>query len=151
MWEQLRRFKALSRPAKALFLRAALLLPLLTISLRISGFQKTRLRLQSALVARKPVAKTGDNASRVTIAVRMVAAAARHSVVPSTCLERSLALWWLLARQGIAAQLRIGVRTIERKFSAHAWVEFEGVALGEAETPHTHYAAFAEEFSGDVL
>jgi hypothetical protein len=60
-------------------------------------------------------------------------------------------LWWFLARQGIVAQLRIGVRTAERRFSAHAWVEYEGMALGEPETPHVHYAAFSEEFSGDVL
>ena len=80
----------------------------------------------------------------------MVLAAARHSVIKSTCLERSLALWWLLARQGIAAQLCIGVRTAGKEFSAHAWVEYEGIALGEPETPHSHYAAFREEFSGDV-
>jgi len=79
---------------------------------------------------------------------RMVRAAARYAP-GSTCLERSLAVWWLLARQGITAQLRIGVRTDEQKFSAHACVEYEGAALAEPETPHMHYAAFAEEFSGD--
>src|SRR5215470_18035218 len=129
MWERLRRFSSLPGPAKALFLRAALLLPLLTLSLRISGFQKTRQRLQAALNARNLSAAKGDLTASVSSTTRMVLAAARHSPIKSTCLERSLVLWWFLARQGIAARLRIGVRTAERRFSAHAWVEYEGMTL----------------------
>jgi len=79
----------------------------------------------------------------------MVLAAARRSLVGVSCLERSLVLWWLLGRQGIASQLRIGVRTDNQKFAAHAWVECQGLALGEPEAPHLHYAAFSEEMSGD--
>jgi hypothetical protein len=79
----------------------------------------------------------------------MVLAAARNSPIPSTCLERSLSLWWLLARQGITTQFRIGVRKDGEKFTAHAWVERDGVAIGEPEAAHLHYAAFAEEMSGE--
>ena len=151
MWERLRRFSGLPRPAKALFLRALFLLPILTISLRLSGFKKTRQRLQGALAGRKPIAAGEDPAANISLTTSAVLAAIRYSLFPSTCLERSLALWWLLSRQGIASQLRIGVRTAEQKFSAHAWVEFDGMALGEPEAPHAHYAAFMEEFSGDTL
>ena len=77
----------------------------------------------------------------------MVLAAARHSIFPSTCLERSLVLWWLLARRGVASRLRIGVRKSGEKFEAHAWVERDGVAIGEPEEAHLHYAPFAEEFT----
>jgi hypothetical protein len=80
----------------------------------------------------------------------MILAAARNSPIPSTCLERSLALWWLLIRQGVATQFRIGVRKDGEKFAAHAWVERNGVALGEPEASHLHYRAFAEELSGDI-
>ena len=151
MWERLRRFSHLPRRAKELFLRTVFLLPVITISLRLSGFQKTKQRLQDALTHRKSEPIAADRASSVSMTTRMVWAAARNSPFPATCLERSLSLWWLLARQGIPTQLRIGVKTAEQKFSAHAWVEYEGVALGEPETPHAHYAAFAEEFSGDAL
>jgi hypothetical protein len=78
---------------------------------------------------------------------RMVLAAARHSVVSTTCLERSLVLWRLLAQRGISAQLRIGVRKSGEKFEAHAWVERNGVAVGEPEANHLHYAPFAKEFN----
>jgi hypothetical protein len=81
---------------------------------------------------------------------RMVLAAARNSLVPSSCLERSIAIWWLLARRGIATQLRIGVRKDQGKLAAHAWVEYQGHAIGEPEASHLHYAAFAEEMSGEL-
>ena len=81
---------------------------------------------------------------------RMVLAAARHSFLKATCLERSLALWWLLARHGVATQLRIGVRKTCEQFEAHAWVEHGGVAIGEPDTTHLHYAAFDKEFSEEL-
>jgi hypothetical protein len=79
----------------------------------------------------------------------MILAACRYSPIPSTCLERSLALWWLLGRKGIATQLRIGVRKDAGKFAAHAWVERLGTAIGEPDATHLHYSAFAEEISGE--
>ncbi|MGB9463620.1 MAG: lasso peptide biosynthesis B2 protein [Candidatus Acidiferrum sp.] len=141
MWERLRRFSALERPARGLFLRAAALLPLISFSLRLRGFRKTQVLLQKFL-------STPDKASnistpaRMDLTVRLVRAAVRHSVGHPTCLEESLALWWLLGRQGIAAELRIGVRKQGEKFEAHAWVEREGTALNEPESLHEHYAAF---------
>ena len=77
----------------------------------------------------------------------MVDAAARHIWRGSTCLDKSLALWWLLGRQGIASLVRIGARKNSSDFEAHAWVECDGVALNEPEEPHRHYAAFDAEFT----
>lgn len=81
---------------------------------------------------------------------RMVLAATRHSFLQATCLERSLALWWLLARYGVATRLRIGVQSANGKLEAHAWVERDGAAIGEPETTHLHYAAFDKEFSEEL-
>jgi Transglutaminase-like superfamily len=140
MWERLRRFSALERPARGIFLRAALLLPLISLSLRLRGFRKTQNFLQTFLSSR---GKTQTSAvDRSDLTVRMVRAAVRHSPGHPTCLEESLALWWLLARQGLASELRIGVRKREDKFEAHAWVERHGAALNEPEAMHEHYAAF---------
>jgi hypothetical protein len=72
----------------------------------------------------------------------MVRAAARYGIGQPNCLKVSLALWWLLARQGIASDLRVGVRKDGEKLEAHAWVECGGVALNEPESPHQHFAAF---------
>jgi hypothetical protein len=132
-----------------LFLRAAALFPVLTVSLKLRGFQATKNSLQRLLANKASREDSQAERSAVEITSRMVLAAARHSPIPCTCLERSLALWWLLARQGITAQLRIGVRKDRQKFGAHAWVECNGQPLGEPEAPHLHYAAFAEEMAGD--
>ena len=76
----------------------------------------------------------------------MVRSAAHRTWGSPACLEQSLALWWLLGRQGIASSVRIGTRKTDQKFEAHAWVESGGAALNEAEEPHQHYAAFEEAF-----
>ena len=77
----------------------------------------------------------------------MVSAADRSSLIHPSCLAKSLTLWWLLVRQGITADLRIGIRKENEKMMAHAWVERNGMALNEPEEYHRHYAAFDAEFS----
>ncbi|HMD38532.1 MAG TPA: lasso peptide biosynthesis B2 protein [Candidatus Acidoferrum sp.] len=142
MWERLRRFSALERPARGLFLRAAALLPLISMSLRLRGFRKTQAFLQRFLSPPKERPDSSVPAAAAESTARMVRAAVRHSGGHPTCLEESLALWWLLGRQGIACELRIGVRKEAEKFEAHAWVERAGTALNEPEALHEHYAAF---------
>jgi Transglutaminase-like superfamily len=141
MWERLRRFNALGRGARGLFLRAAALLPLISLSLRLRGFRKTQAFLQRFLPQSNDTMDISVPA-RAELTIRMVRAAVRHSAGHPTCLEESLALWWMLGRQGITSGLRIGVRKRDEKFEAHAWVEREGVALNEPESLHEHYAAF---------
>ena len=79
--------------------------------------------------------------------VRMVRAAARYGIGSPTCLEKSLALWWLLERQQIRVALRIGTRMNNGAFEAHAWVEQEGASLDDQEEPHRQYVAFEGSFS----
>src|SRR5258708_16270036 len=54
MWERLRRFSALERPAQELFLRAVVLLPLVALSLRWRGFRATQAALQRFLAKTNP-------------------------------------------------------------------------------------------------
>lgn len=130
-------------------MRAALLLPLLTLLLRLRGFRYTQRFLQKKIHAKAVRPALSSEAEVCAWTCRMLLAAARYSPFPSTCLERSLALWWLLRRQGVAVELRIGVRKEQKQMAAHAWVERNGVAVGEPEAPHLHYAAFKEEISGE--
>jgi len=125
------------------------MLPLLTLSLRVRGFGATQRLLQKFTASAKNDPPVAAVESRVALTTRMVLAAARNSPIPSTCLERSLSLWWLLARQGIVTQFRIGVRKDDEKFAAHAWVERDGIAIGEPDASHVHYAAFVEDLSGE--
>jgi len=131
-----------------LFLRAAALLPWMALRLRLQGFQAAKNLLQKPLENPAiPYFDSAKDSERSALTARMVRAAARHGIGNPSCLEESLVLVHLLRKQGIASQLRIGVKKNIPKFEAHAWVECGGVALNESEALHDHYAPFEAEFS----
>jgi hypothetical protein len=147
MWERLRRLKALERPAQSLLLRAMLLLPLVSLSLRWRGFRATQ-----AILERFPSNGSGGHDSpeiskRAALTAHIVSVADQYGPLRFSCLAKSLTLWWLLGRQGIAADLRIGIKKEKEKFTAHAWVERNGTALNEPEEHHLHFTAFDAAFS----
>ncbi len=151
MWERLRRFSSLDPAARELFLRALLLLPLISFRLRFRGFGATQQTLQGFLgdsgkSGTKNSTVLANDLQRAALTTRMVNAAARYAWKNATCLEKSLALWYLLARQGIASTVRIGARKLDDKFQAHAWVEREGVPLDDPGDSHRHYATFDVAF-----
>jgi len=142
MLKSLRRFSALGRTAQTLFLRALVMLPLVGLSLKVRGFEATRSTLRKALSsATRP--KDSDSLNKQTaLTAHMVNAADRHGLFHPSCLVKSLTLWWMLGRQGITSELRVGVRKKGGNLEAHAWVEREGIALNEPEQQHHHYTAF---------
>jgi hypothetical protein len=148
MWKLLQRFSALEREAQAGFLRGAALLPLMALSLRIAGFRRTQAMLQKFLSTRAETVhyRSQNLAPHASRTARMLWAAARYSLLHYTCLEKSLALWWLLGRQGIASSVRIGTRKSARGLEAHAWVEFDGTALNEMDASHERYDPFDAAF-----
>jgi hypothetical protein len=149
MWEQLQRFRDLAPEARRLFLRAAVVLPAISLSLKFRGFRATQQTLQNLSIPSNAKAFPQDDVAaveRVEMAVRMVNAAARYESSRFTCLEKSLALWWLLRRLGTASCVRIGARSVGERLVAHAWVEHEGVALNEPQQEHRHYATFDAAF-----
>jgi hypothetical protein len=116
--------------------RATLLLPVVALALRWRGL----------LYVRALIARTRPRATRHPVAAaqlaRLVSIGARRGPFGSTCLVRSLALQWSLARHGIASELRVGVRKVDGRLDAHAWVERDGVALMEAGDVRERYAPF---------
>jgi hypothetical protein len=156
MWERLRRFSSLDSEARGSFLRAAVLLPVISVSLKIRGFRATQESILRFLahpqqVSQKNSARLLADVERTRLTVRMVNAAVHHAWRSSTCLEKSLVLWWLLGRQGIASELRIGARKVQDKFEAHAWVERQGIAVDDPQQLHRHYAAFDDTLSSIPL
>jgi hypothetical protein len=82
--------------------------------------------------------------ARTRAIVRLAQGAAAWSWFHPTCLHRALTLWWLLRRQGVASELRIGVRKEQGRFEAHAWVERAGVALNDGSDVNVRFAAFED-------
>jgi hypothetical protein len=151
MWERLRRFSLLTAEARGIFLRAAVLLPAISASLRMRGFRATQevllrfLPLDHQNPQGGPACVSSDR-ERIQLTARMVNTAVRHAWPSATCLEKSITLWWLLKRHGISCEVRIGARKIGGKFEAHAWVEHGDVALNEPQQEHRHYATFDTAF-----
>jgi transglutaminase superfamily protein len=147
MLDELRRFRALDGPAQRLFLQTLALLPLVSLSLRWSGFRATQGALQKTIRDPLPEQNLDLVSRRIARTAHMVNAADRHGLIHPSCLAKSLALWWLLGRQGIASHLRLGIRKEKENIEAHAWVEREGTALNEPDEHHRHYAAFDAAFT----
>jgi len=148
MWESLQRYRALDAESQRTFWRAAFLLPWVKASLRWRGYNQTCSSLQKRFATvRSRHIETKNIREQVPRTCRMLGAAQRRLPMKFTCLEESLILWYLLRRQGIASRLRIGVRKLDEKFEAHAWVEHEGQALHQPGQLHRHYAAFEQEIS----
>jgi Transglutaminase-like superfamily len=149
MWESLQRYKALPPEARSLFRRAVVLLLLIRTMLRLAGYKRTQRWLQDRLGSRStPNPRTTGSSSLLEMTSRMVRAAEYYSPGHATCLEESLALWYLLQKQNISAVVRIGVRKESNHLEAHAWVEQNGIALNQHGEQHRHYTPFeSEQFS----
>jgi len=74
--------------------------------------------------------------------VRAINRAANYGPFNANCLQRSLALWWMLRRQGISSDLKIGARINGQQCEAHAWVEYAGEVLNDSEDVAEHFPPF---------
>ncbi len=126
------------------------------LALAILGFRRTQARLTrwagdpaavashsaTETAATPPPARPGDGLF-IASTVCALDRAARCGPGHPSCLPRALALWWLLRRRGIPADLRIGARRAAGRLEAHAWVEHDGQVLGDQADVHVRFAAFA--------
>lgn len=76
----------------------------------------------------------GNPASALEVRDLIAAIDRASRYVPgATCLPRAIALTWMLRRRGVAAAVRLGARSRNGAFTAHAWVEFAGRVLNDPE------------------
>ena len=74
-----------------------------------------------------------------------------YSPLEAGCLVESLTIWWALRQRGLAAELRLGVRTFVGPLQAHAWVEYQGVPLNDSESVGQVFEPFdLSEISSDA-
>jgi len=133
-----RTFRALTWAQRRLLAQAWLLLPLVALSLRLLGFRRTR----AALLPPAAAVPCGEDLNAAQVVTRIAHSAARRSPVHASCLARSLVVCRLLSRQGLVAELRIGVAKPDARLEAHAWVEHGGVVLSDGQDEDSRFAAF---------
>jgi hypothetical protein len=119
----------------SVLLRAWWLLPIIAAGVRGRRFPRTR-AWAAQVRAVEPPKRPAERASQVGALVKV--AAQRH-IGRFACLPRSLTLLRLLGREGIQAELKLGVRQENGKVEGHAWVEHEGVAINEPGDPNTDF------------
>ncbi len=72
---------------------------------------------------------------------QLVGWASHLHILPMACLEKSLALRWMLQRRGIDAQIKIGASKALEGINAHAWVEINEQVVGESESIIANFKA----------
>ena len=135
-----RKFRDLPPADRRLLLQAAVLLVCARLGMRFIDF-RVDARADSGTGA---TATHAPDLARAVAIARLVGIASGHAPVAVACLHRSLVLWWLLRRNGIPCELRLGARTGAGPFGAHAWVQCAGVALNEDAAHLAQYAPFAQ-------
>ncbi len=98
------------------------------IGLRFLSFSRLQ---RFAATVKEAHHQNGTGMATVKRAQRLVGIAARRHLYPMTCLRQALALQRLLGERGIETTLQIGVRREARELDAHAWLEYEGVPIGQ--------------------
>ena len=137
------KFWRLTVPERGLFLRAILLLALTGMGLRLFSFRRIQCWLGPVDVVMGKVTPPIMAAAHAQQIARIVAAAARYGPYRANCLPTSMVLRYLLLRQGIQADLRVGVRKSGgERLDAHAWVEHAGQPLIDRADIHQRYAPF---------
>ncbi len=127
-----------------IILVALFTLPIIALSLKLSGFKQTKERLSRFIPTRMAdISAREDDLPRAQLISRAVTISGNHGVHHANCLKQSLLLWWLLARRGILCELKLGTQKIPQEtFSAHAWVEYNGEVLGEPTELQHQFLAF---------
>ena len=113
-------------------------LPVVSLSLRLTGYNRTRRlveRLSDRRVSRPASPRDLDAARRLS---QLAAIAGRRGPIQATCLRQALVVYGTLRRRGLRPELKFGVRRENDGIGAHAWVQLEHLSLDAAPDPDTH-------------
>jgi|GEM_PF-1514779 len=143
----LRAFLALPRAERVELIQLTAALPWVRASLAVLGTARTqrgieRLTGAAAGAGAGAIGVSANQLQRAQRAVVLAKIAGRRGPLRAACLPQALAVYALLRARGYAPTLCLGVPigATQASFSAHAWLEIDGVAL-EAMAPHRRFDA----------
>lgn len=149
MSSKIQKLRELSLQEWQLLLAAVVMLPVVALSLRLAGFNRTR-TLLNRFISKKPGVSGQPEMDQAQNIARMLSVAARYSPLQANCLRQSLVLWWLLARRGLESEIHFGVqKDPEEEFGAHAWVECNGINLIDSEVLQKQVAQFRKAVNSE--
>jgi len=127
-------------------LSAMFLVPFVGAALRLRGVTPV---LRAIGEVRPKAARVGALQTREI--TRIVGAVAARRPFRANCLVRSIVLKRLLARHGIAGQLRLGVKKQGGEFEAHAWIELGERPLNDDANVRQRFAPFEGEIAAHLF
>jgi hypothetical protein len=117
------RFLALESEDRRVVIEATALLAALRPAVALCGVARVQRVLERTAGRGRPSASVVDE--RLPVVARLVEATARRAPFSTSCLHRSLALWWMLRRRGISSSVQFGARNDEdtagRDYTPLAW------------------------------
>ena len=134
------RFRHLSSSERRLLALVWLGLPLVELSLRRDGLNRTQRRL--VWLANRLQKKSQGPSHSPDQIVKLLNLALRYTLLRPRCLGRTLTLQWLLEIQGLRSEMRLGVRYTPTGLEAHAWLEYQGRVLNDRPEMVAQFRAF---------
>ncbi len=126
----------LPRDDWALLARALVLLPPVSVGLRLVGLRRALALVEALSPARRRCAEDYPRGAPRT--AWLVEVAARCWRPRPTCLAKALVVLSLLKRRGLPAQLVVGVTKARGPLEGHAWVELGGAVVGADPGPASY-------------
>ncbi len=133
MRDKLRALLGLTRAEWGVLLQAWVLLLWVDLGLCLLPFPRLRAWAAPGGLAYSRDIPAEEALAQIRGIQSLVNSAANNHLYPMTCLRRSLVLQRMLRRRGILTELRLGVRKEDGQLQAHAWLEYQGQPVGEAE------------------
>jgi len=134
--------RKIARPVHGLptVIECLILIALIKLRLRLSGPDRALQWIRRDAIT----SALGIDQQKVIVRdiEKVVARACAFYPGRAECLERSLALLYLLVRRGVAATFCMGVHT--NPFTAHAWIEFGGAIVNDLREHIEGYARFPD-------
>ena len=138
-FEQLR---ALTRVEKRYLARAAFWLPTTAIMLRLIGYQRTLAIYDRDKTTPHSRTVTDRDEDAARTVARVVNIAANHGFYRARCLVKSLVLLKFLNQCSIPCNVVLGTSIQNNGFSAHAWVECNGIVINDVADVRRRYKTF---------
>ncbi|MGE0877297.1 MAG: lasso peptide biosynthesis B2 protein [Acidimicrobiia bacterium] len=136
-------FRAYPKREQRIVITALLLLPLLQVSIRLTGVGRSSRALDRLPRARRTIPPNECDNFSAFVGQAVNGAARRWHLASTSCLPRAVLCWWLLRRQGIESEVHIGIPDRATGFVAHAWVERNGRVLTDLADVRERHDAFS--------
>ena len=145
MRRNLQRWRALGARERCRLIGSVIGLWGVHVCLALFGYGRTRRMIERHTSHPSPRPATAAEIADAQALARLAASAGNNTLGEGTCLRRALLLHGWLRRRGLDPVLQFGLPadapppTTDR-FSAHAWVELEGVPLLESDAGYRPFA-----------